>query len=265
MKMSKWMMVAIAGLMVANLAWAHDKKGTKKGDKADAHAPCEGKDCADCDKDKKPCEGKDCHGKDCTHDGKPCDHAGKGEGHGHGMPCGGGAGGACACPGCLNKPTLAAANVGPTAGNKVKGTVTFQEGADGKTTVTADLEGLNPGQQHAMHVHEFGDCSAADGASAGGHYNPEGHDHGLPATEKRHAGDFGNVTADKDGKAKFTLTVDNLTVGKRNAVLGRAVIVHAKADDGGQPTGNAGGRVACGVIGAAKAPAAPAPAAAPAK
>ena len=92
------------------------------------------------------------------------------------------------------------------------------------------------------------------GASAGGHFNPEGHDHGLPATEKRHAGDFGNVTADAAGKAKFSLVVDNLTVSKWNGVAGRSVIVHAKADDGGQPTGNAGGRVACGVIGVAKGP-----------
>ena len=142
--------------------------------------------------------------------------------------------------------------------------MTFSEGEDGKVAITAELEGLNPGQQHAMHVHEFGDCSAADGASAGGHFNPEGHEHGLPDKEKRHAGDFGNLTADAAGKAKLSLTVNNLTVSKWNGIAGRSVIVHAKADDGGQPTGNAGGRAACGVIGVAKAPEAPKPAAAPA-
>lgn len=277
MSASKWLGVVIMGLLVANLAWAGGKKGPKKGGKAAAEAPCDGKDCADCDKGKKPCDGKDC--ADCDKGKKPCDAkdcgdcdkgkdckgkdckecADKHGGHAK-MPCGGE--GECGCPGCLNRPTLASALIGPTAGNQVKGMVTFSEGPGGKTTVTAELSGLTPGQQHAMHVHEFGDCSAADGASAGGHYNPEGHDHGLPDQGKRHAGDFGNVSADKDGKAKLTLTVDNLTVGKRNAILGRAVIVHAKADDGGQPTGNAGGRVACGVIGVSKAPA---PAAAPAK
>ncbi len=168
-------------------------------------------------------------------------------------PCVGPDGKPCAPECCAGAPTAALAQMQATAGNKVKGTVKFVEGADGKVTVTAELEGLNPGQQHAFHVHEFGDCSAPDGASAGGHYNPGGHDHGLPEkAPQRHAGDLGNLTADKDGKAKYTVVVDNLTVGKKFAVIGRSVIVHAKTDDGGQPTGNAGGRVACGLIGVAK-------------
>lgn len=172
------------------------------------------------------------------------------------MPCGEKDGehgkGECACPGCMNRPTLAVATMHPTAGNKVTGTVKFTDNGDGTLTVEAQLEGLVPGQLHAMHVHEFGDCSAADGSSAGGHYNPENHPHGLPEKDVRHAGDFGNVPADAAGKATYTLKVNNLSVGHKNAVLGRAVIVHAKQDDGGQPTGNAGGRVACGVVGVAK-------------
>ena len=138
-----------------------------------------------------------------------------------------------------------------TAGNKTHGKVTFtQEGE--KVKVVADLEGLNPGQKHAFHVHQFGDCSAPDGMSAGGHYNPEGHEHGLPDKEKRHAGDLGNIQADNDGKAHYEISVDNISVaGVKNPIIGRAVIVHAKVDDGGQPVGNAGARIACGVIGVA--------------
>jgi len=88
--------------------------------------------------------------------------------------------------------------------------------------------------------------------SAGGHYNPEGHQHGLPDSENRHAGDLGNVQADSEGKAHYEITVSNISIqGPRNPILGRAVIVHAKPDDGGQPVGNAGARIACGVIGVA--------------
>jgi len=118
--------------------------------------------------------------------------------------------------------------------------------------VVADIEGLNPGQKHAFHIHQFGDCTSSDGMSAGGHYNPEGHQHGLPEKEMRHAGDLGNLTADNDGKAHYEITVSNISVaGMKNPIIGRGVIVHAKVDDGSQPVGNAGGRIACGVIGVA--------------
>ena len=142
----------------------------------------------------------------------------------------------------------AAAQMSPTQGNTAKGTVTFTEMKDGTVVVVAELEGLTPGE-HAMHVHEKGDCSAPDAMSAGSHYNPEQHVHGLPPADPRHAGDLGNVTADAQGKARYTITVTNITIkGAKNPIEGRAVIVHAKVDDGGQPVGNAGGRVACGVI-----------------
>ena len=141
----------------------------------------------------------------------------------------------------------------PTAGNKAHGEVRFTQVGD-SVKVTANLEGLNPGQKHAMHIHEFGDCSSPDGMSAGGHYNPEGHPHALPESNQRHAGDLGNVQADDQGHAHYEITVTNVTVaGTKNPIVGRGVIVHAKPDDGGQPVGNAGGRIACGVIGIAKA------------
>jgi len=228
--MKKYLGIAmLLSALVALPVLAH--KDEKKAEPAKAEAaksePAKAEPAKAADKkaeDHKPCAGHE------GHDAKPCD-----------PDC------------CKGAPLNATALVQATAGNKVKGTVKFVEGADGKVTVTAELEGLNPGQLHAFHVHEFGDCSAPDGASAGGHYNPEGHDHGLPdKAAKRHAGDLGNLTADKDGKAKYSIVVDNLSVGKKHAVIGRSVIVHAKTDDGGQPTGNAGGRIACGLIGVSK-------------
>jgi superoxide dismutase, Cu-Zn family len=140
----------------------------------------------------------------------------------------------------------------PTEGSTAHGTVRFQQ-ADDAVTITADIAGLEPGSTHAIHVHQFGDITGTNGKSAGGHYNPMGHDHGLPEQDSRHAGDLGNLTADDAGNAHLVITVKNLSVaGRHNPVIGRGVIVHAMTDDGGQPTGNAGARLAMGVIGIAK-------------
>ncbi len=148
-------------------------------------------------------------------------------------------------------PTQAVAVLQAASGSKVGGVVKFTQSGD-SVKVVATISGLTPGQKHAMHVHQFGDATAADAMSTGGHYNPEGHDHGLPDKDKRHAGDLGNVTADAEGKATYEITVKNISVaGHVNPILGRAVIVHAKTDDGGQPVGNAGARIAVGVIGIA--------------
>lgn len=148
--------------------------------------------------------------------------------------------------------THAVAVMVPTEGSETHGTVRFEQ-TDGGVAVTADISGLTPGAQHAIHVHEFGDLTAPDGTSAGGHYNPQGHDHGLPEQEMRHAGDLGNLTADDQGNTHYEITVDNITVaGLNNPVIGRGVIIHAKTDDGGQPVGNAGARISMGVIGVAK-------------
>ncbi len=150
------------------------------------------------------------------------------------------------------KVTSAVAVLHPTANNKATGTVYFQE-MQGKLHITAMITGLTPSTHHGFHIHEFGDCTAADGTSAGGHYNPEGHAHAGPMDATRHAGDLGNVMSDAQGNARLDLTVDNITiVGMTNPIIGRGLILHADADDlKSQPTGNAGGRIACGVIGVA--------------
>ena len=139
----------------------------------------------------------------------------------------------------------------PTEGNKAKGTVTFEK-VDGGIKVSAELEGLSQGK-HGFHIHEFGDCSAVDGGSAGGHFNPTKKNHGAPEDTERHVGDLGNVEAGSDGTASYERVDSVVTLSGDNSILGRAVIVHAGEDDlTSQPTGDAGARVACGVIGIAK-------------
>ncbi|HVW20774.1 MAG TPA: superoxide dismutase family protein [Opitutaceae bacterium] len=155
--------------------------------------------------------------------------------------------------------TSAIAVISPTAGHSVSGTVKFSQTAAG-VRVVADLSGLPPGK-HGFHIHEYGDISDAAGAmKTGGHYDPAGtHHHQLVEGESvdaaagHHAGDLGNVTADDSGQAHLELTLAGVSLtGPSNAIVGRAVIIHEKADDGGQPTGNAGGRLGQGVIGIAK-------------
>ncbi len=141
----------------------------------------------------------------------------------------------------------------PTEGNSAKGTLTFTKAEKGGVKITAKVTGLKPNSKHAIHIHEFGDIRGADGKMTGGHYNPEGHDHALPDKDVRHAGDLGNLEANAEGVAEMVLVVDNVSlVGHKNPIVGRAIIVHAGEDDGGQPTGNAGARITQGVIGIAK-------------
>ncbi len=148
--------------------------------------------------------------------------------------------------------TKAVAVLSPLGSSGVSGTVTFTK-AEGGVRVQAQLKGLKPGD-HGFHIHEFGDCSAPDGASAGGHFNPAGAPHAGPHDPQRHTGDMGNVTAGADGGASVDYVDTQASFEGANDVLGRGVIVHEKGDDlKTQPTGNAGGRLACGVIGAAKA------------
>jgi Cu-Zn family superoxide dismutase len=147
--------------------------------------------------------------------------------------------------------THATARIFPTENGHCSGVVTFQE-ENGKVHVTATIKGLAPNSKHGFHIHEYGDLSKLDGTSAGGHYNPEGHPHALPPKLPRHAGDMGNLVADSQGTAHYDATFSDISIaGMMNPILGRGVIVHAKADDGGQPTGNAGARIGMGVIGIA--------------
>lgn len=137
----------------------------------------------------------------------------------------------------------------PTEGHKARGVVTFEPLDDDQVRVTARISGLSPNAKHAIHVHEFGDVSSPDGSRAGAHFNPHGHAHGLPDSEERHPGDFGNLLADAEGGAGLVLTVRGLVLsGHEDAILGRAVIVHAGEDKGTQPSGDAGDRIAQGVI-----------------
>jgi Cu-Zn family superoxide dismutase len=117
-------------------------------------------------------------------------------------------------------------------------------------TLQLNVENTPPGE-HAVHLHETGDCSAADGTSAGGHWNPSMEDHGKWGEPPHHLGDVGNIVVGEDGMGAITLTTDRWSIGTgaENDILGRSIIVHADKDDfTSQPTGAAGGRIGCGVI-----------------
>jgi superoxide dismutase, Cu-Zn family len=141
----------------------------------------------------------------------------------------------------------AVADLKPASGSSVAGVVVLTA-KDGKVEVHVKASGLAPGD-HGFHVHEKGDCSAPDASSAGGHFNPASVEHGAPEATPHHAGDFGNLTADASGNVDKSMTVDFLMLGGPNSAIGKAFIIHEKPDDmKTQPTGNAGARVACGVI-----------------
>lgn len=164
---------------------------------------------------------------------------------------------------CPTGPRLVCTLV-PTAGNRVGGNVTMTPTttADGNctTALTAIVTGLEAGSVHGWHVHEFGDVSSPTGSGTGGHFNPAGVPHALPSSGKvRHVGDLGNLLpVGPDGTAVTPpgATSDILTTA---AVVGRGVIIHAKRDDGGQPTGNAGARLAQCVLGLGRPVATPKP------
>lgn len=136
----------------------------------------------------------------------------------------------------------------PTQGNAAKGTLSLMT-MGGGVHVRGTITGL-PAGKHGFHIHEKGDCSAPDASSAGGHFNPDNKKHGAPDAAEHHAGDLGNIEADASGSAKVDMHVNGLTLGSgANSATGKAFIVHAAADDlQTQPTGNAGARLACGVI-----------------
>jgi Cu-Zn family superoxide dismutase len=154
-----------------------------------------------------------------------------------------------ACQSTPDAPLRATAALQPTKGSKAFGEATFEE-VDGKVRVIVFAQGLRPDQEHGFHVHEAGDCSSGDGMSTKGHFNPYGKPHGHHASAERHAGDLPALKAGKDGRAKLEVTMDIITVRPGPAsIVGRGLIIHADPDDyKTQPTGNAGARIACGVI-----------------
>jgi Cu-Zn family superoxide dismutase len=154
-----------------------------------------------------------------------------------------------ACQTTPDAPLRATAQLQPTKGNKTIGEATFEQMGD-KVRVTVIVEGLKPGQEHGLHIHEAGDCSSGDGMSTKGHFNPQAKPHGHHSSAERHAGDLPALRAGNDGRAKVEATLDIISVRPgATSVVDRGLIVHADPDDyKTQPTGNAGARIACGVI-----------------
>lgn len=138
----------------------------------------------------------------------------------------------------------------PRSGSAASGTARFTQQGD-QVRARVEVTGLTPGQEHGMHIHDKGDCSAPDAMSAGGHFNPTGKPHG-PQNAEHHGGDLPALKADASGKAVAEFSVTGVTVAPGpNSIVGRSLVVHKDPDDyKTQPTGNSGARIACGVIAA---------------
>lgn len=162
-------------------------------------------------------------------------------------------GSALALAGCAgmrggSEPT-ATAKLEPRSGSKVQGMLKFAQAGD-RVRITGEITGHTQGLK-GFHIHEKGDCSDVKAMSTGGHYNPHGSKHGGPNDAVRHAGDAGNLVFNDQGVAKVDITLGGISVRREgpSAIIGRAFIVHMDQDDlRTDPTGNAGGRAACGVI-----------------
>lgn len=145
---------------------------------------------------------------------------------------------------------MATATLQSAEGRNVGGTISFTS-RDGVVRASGQITGLPADGEHGFHVHENGDCSAPDFSSAGGHFNPTDVAHGGPEEQPHHVGDMGNISADGEGMAEIDAELEGATLGtgEPTDIVGKAVIVHEKADDlDSQPSGDAGGRWACGVI-----------------
>jgi len=153
-------------------------------------------------------------------------------------------------PPAVSTAQLAEANLAPASASLVSGRLALVPESGG-VHITGVIGGLPRGRQAAFHVHEKGDCSAVDAASAGGHFNPAAQPHGRAGSGTHHAGDMDNLQADAAGVVHMDMHLHGVTLGggAANDIAGRALVVHADADDyRSQPAGNAGARVACGVI-----------------
>ncbi len=156
---------------------------------------------------------------------------------------------ACVSAKAADSPAKAKAVIEPRSGSTVTGTATFTELAGGGVKVIVDIAKAPPGT-HGLHVHEKGDCSDPEAKSAGGHFNPTSMPHAGPMDAQHHAGDLGNIEIKPDGTGHLEIESSMLTVKPgASSVVGRSVIFHEKADDlKSQPTGDAGGRLGCGVV-----------------
>ena len=159
-------------------------------------------------------------------------------------------------PACANMNSMFARNpsatavLAPTKGNSVSGTVNFVQKGE-VMLVEAKITGLKPNGTHGIHIHEKGNCSAADASSAGAHFNPSSAQHGGHNSPIRHGGDLGNLQADANGYAQASIEVSGISLSatETNSIVGRAVVVHGGPDDlRSQPAGSSGARVACGLI-----------------
>ncbi len=153
-------------------------------------------------------------------------------------------------PAAVSTAQLAEANLSPASASLVSGRVAVVPEAGG-VHITGTIGGLPQGKPAAFHVHEKGDCSAMDASSAGGHFNPATQPHGRAGSGAHHAGDMDNLQANAEGVVHVDVHLRGVTLGggAANDIAGRALVVHAGADDyHSQPAGNAGARVACGVI-----------------
>lgn len=142
----------------------------------------------------------------------------------------------------------------PDPASNIGGNITFTQLPNGKVQVSGMIHGLASGQ-YGFHIHEKGDITGGCD-SAGGHFNPENKQHGHPNDEDRHVGDLGNVEFNENQVANVNIIDDKISLFGAHCIIGRSVVLHEKADDYGKgnhpssrKTGNAGGRVACGVIG----------------
>ncbi|MCX7057407.1 MAG: superoxide dismutase family protein [Proteobacteria bacterium] len=157
----------------------------------------------------------------------------------------------CTLAGCVTLPPepTASSTLESRSASNVVGHVALTEH---KSVVHArvDLQGLAPGSEHGFHIHDKGDCSAPDASSAGGHFNPAGVAHGRAGSAPHHAGDAGSVLANAKGEVHTELLLDGVTLASGPlSIVGRSLVVHRDRDDySSQPAGNAGPRVACGVI-----------------
>ena len=156
-----------------------------------------------------------------------------------------------ACTSTAHAPTRATAVLEARSDSSITGRVDLTEKA-GQVRAHVELKGLAPNSEHGFHIHDKGDCSAADASSAGGHYNPTGVAHGRAGIPPHHAGDLPSLTADSNGAVHADVLVDGVTLAPGpTSIIGRSLVVHGGRDDfTSQPAGNSGARVACGVISA---------------